>query len=162
AAESPLGEAARAVLADVSSPSDAAKPPPSDWLRKALDAVGPVKAPPAFAAAPEALPPLPGVDAADVPRVTSALAASTPTGPHPLVAALRRHGDRPALAAFAWRLFENWLSAGAPPKEKWAFQALGHFGGDAEVLRLTPLIRAWPGEGQHQRAVVGLDVLRGI
>ena len=33
--------------------------------------------------------------------------------------------------------------------------ALGRFGGDRTALRLVPLIRAWPGEAQHKRAVLG-------
>ena len=37
--------------------------------------------------------------------------------------------------------------------------ALGLLGGDTSAIKLAPLIRAWPGESQHQRAVLGLDVL---
>jgi len=40
--------------------------------------------------------------------------------------------------------------------------ALGQLGGDAVVLKLTPLVRQWPGESQHQRAVFGLECLRTI
>jgi hypothetical protein len=40
--------------------------------------------------------------------------------------------------------------------------AVGHLGGDASALKLTPLLRAWPGENQHQRAVTGLECLRTI
>lgn len=65
----------------------------------------------------------------------------------------------PSLAAFAWDLFLAWLAAGAPAKDKWAFHALGHFGNDDSARRLTPLIRAWPGESAHARAVLGLEVL---
>jgi hypothetical protein len=39
---------------------------------------------------------------------------------------------------------------------------MGYLGGDRCAIRLAPLVRAWPGESQHQRAVLGLDVLRGI
>jgi hypothetical protein len=35
-------------------------------------------------------------------------------------------------------------------------------GSDAAALKLAPLVRAWPGEAQHQRAVLGLECLRAI
>jgi predicted DNA-binding WGR domain protein len=82
--------------------------------------------------------------------------------PQPLVAALRQHADRASLDAFAWRLFDLWLGDGAPPKEKWTLLVLGHLGGDAVALKLAPLVRAWPGENQHPRAVLGLECLRAI
>src|SRR5262249_32735433 len=41
-------------------------------------------------------------------------------------------------------------------------KAIGALGGDGCALKLTPLIRAWPGESQHQRAVAGLECLRAI
>jgi predicted DNA-binding WGR domain protein len=94
--------------------------------------------------------------------VLAAMAGSTLEAPAPLLEALREHADRGPLADFAWGVFEMWLGAGAPWKERWPLLALGHLGTDATVLRLTPLIRAWPGESQHQRAVLGLDVLRTI
>lgn len=75
---------------------------------------------------------------------------------------LRDAADRKALATFAWELFQLWQQAGAPPKEKWAFTALGALGNDETARRLTPLIRAWPGESQHARATLGLDVLGQI
>lgn len=40
--------------------------------------------------------------------------------------------------------------------------AVGHLGGDACVLKLTPLVREWPGESQHARAVFGLECLRAV
>ncbi|WP_434662449.1 DUF4132 domain-containing protein [Klebsiella sp. MISC125] len=67
-----------------------------------------------------------------------------------------------SLATFAWDLFEAWQAAGAPPKEGWAFSALGVLGNDDTARALTPLIRAWPGESQHKRATVGLDILAAI
>jgi predicted DNA-binding WGR domain protein len=92
----------------------------------------------------------------------SALQKSTLEKPHPLVTAVKAHADPAALDVFAWRLFELWLSDGAPPKEKWAMIAVGLLGSDVSALKLTPLVRAWPGESQHQRAVLGLEVLRAI
>lgn len=67
-----------------------------------------------------------------------------------------------SLAEFAWDLFTAWLTAGAPSKESWAFAALGVLGNDDTARKLTPLIRAWPGESQHKRATVGLDILAAI
>ncbi|HEX7306254.1 WGR and DUF4132 domain-containing protein [Lentzea sp.] len=70
--------------------------------------------------------------------------------------------DRDSLATFAWAVFQAWLQAGAPSKESWAITALGWFGDDSTVRSLSPLIRVWPGESQHARAVAGLDVLADI
>ncbi|EFH7000632.1 DUF4132 domain-containing protein [Escherichia coli] len=67
-----------------------------------------------------------------------------------------------SLAKFAWDLFTAWQTAGAPSKESWAFTALGVLGNDDTARKLTPLIRAWPGESQHKRATVGLDILAAI
>ncbi|END9510453.1 TPA: WGR and DUF4132 domain-containing protein [Escherichia coli] len=67
-----------------------------------------------------------------------------------------------SLAEFAWDLFTAWLAAGAPSKESWAFTTLGVLGNDDTARKLTPLIRAWPGESQHKRATVGLDILAAI
>jgi predicted DNA-binding WGR domain protein len=70
--------------------------------------------------------------------------------------------DPESSAEFAWELFSAWLAQGAPAKDAWAFWALGHLGDDATARLLTPMIRAWPGESAHARAVVGLDVLATI
>ena len=67
-----------------------------------------------------------------------------------------------SLAEFAWDLFTAWQTAGTPSKESWAFTALGVLGNDDTARKLTPLIRAWPGESQHKRATVGLDILAAI
>ncbi|WP_053732201.1 DUF4132 domain-containing protein [Nocardia sp. NRRL S-836] len=70
--------------------------------------------------------------------------------------------DRESLAAFAWAVFERWQEIGAPSKEGWALSALGWFGDDTTVRALSPLIRSWPGESQHAKAVAALDVLADI
>ncbi|WP_112261476.1 DUF4132 domain-containing protein [Lentzea terrae] len=70
--------------------------------------------------------------------------------------------DRDSLAEFAWTLFQRWQEAGAPAKEGWALTALGWFGDDSTVRALSPVIRNWPGESQHAKAVTGLDVLADI
>ncbi len=67
-----------------------------------------------------------------------------------------------SLADFGWDLYTAWTEAGAPAKENWAFTSLGILGNDDTARKLTPLIRAWPGESQHKRAVYGLDVLADI
>jgi hypothetical protein len=70
--------------------------------------------------------------------------------------------DPTSLAEFGWTLFLRWQAVGAPSKESWAFEALRWLGDDETVRRLSPLIRAWPGEGGHARAVAGLDILASI
>ncbi|MCU0491161.1 MAG: DUF4132 domain-containing protein [Chloroflexaceae bacterium] len=82
--------------------------------------------------------------------------------PMPLVAAVRHHAEVGSRETFAWELFQQWLAEGAPSKENWAMLALGMLGADATALKLAPLVRAWPGESQHQRAVTGLECLRAI
>ena len=79
-----------------------------------------------------------------------------------LLTALKQHIPASSLADFAWSLFEYWLETGAPTKDSWAMTTLGLLGNDATVLQLTPLIRAWPGESKHKRAIVGLECLKAI
>lgn len=67
-----------------------------------------------------------------------------------------------SLAQFCWDAFSAWLNSGAAGKDNWALTQLGIFGDDDIARRLTPLIRAWPGESAHARAVTGLDVLTQI
>ena len=67
-----------------------------------------------------------------------------------------------SLGAFAWDLFQGWLTAGAPGKEGWAFAALAHLGDDDCARRLAKLVRGWPTEGASGRAANGLDVLAAM
>ncbi|KJS63869.1 DUF4132 domain-containing protein [Streptomyces rubellomurinus] len=67
-----------------------------------------------------------------------------------------------SLTEFGWAVFEQWRLAGMPAQDGWALHALGRLGDDETVRRLTPVLRAWPGEGAHHRAVDGLEVLAGI
>ncbi|WP_240434673.1 DUF4132 domain-containing protein [Streptomyces sp. YIM 130001] len=90
------------------------------------------------------------------------LAMSRPGDTYPGVAVLRQHCTPASLAAFAWGLFERWQLVGMPGKEGWVLDALGLLGDDETVRRLSPLLRIWPGEAAHQRAVAGLDVLAAI
>lgn len=75
---------------------------------------------------------------------------------------LKEHAESTSLDNFVWKLFELWISLGASNKDKWAFTALGKLGGDRIALKLTPMIKVWPGESQHQRAVLGLEILKAI
>lgn len=67
-----------------------------------------------------------------------------------------------SLEEMAWEVYSLWHTAGGPSKEKWAFGALGHLGGDETARRLAPLIKAWPQESLFARAEQGLDVLAAI
>ena len=99
---------------------------------------------------------------AAVEHIGTMLAISKLDAPYPGLDIVREVCEADSLAAFAWDLFEAWIVTGAPAKEGWAFQALGHLGNDETVRRLTPKIRDWPGEAAHARAVTGLDLLTMI
>ncbi|NEC63441.1 DUF4132 domain-containing protein [Streptomyces sp. SID9727] len=90
------------------------------------------------------------------------LALSKPGEPYPGLADALGVVDAVSAAEFAWALFEQWRAALLPAKEAWALHALGLLGDDGTVHRLTPVIRAWPGENAHHRAVEGLDALAAI
>ncbi|GGU45025.1 DUF4132 domain-containing protein [Lentzea flava] len=89
-------------------------------------------------------------------------ALSTPDAIYPGLPLAAEACDRESLAEFAWAVFGRWQDLDAPPKDSWALTALGWFGTDATVRRLAPVIRAWPGESGHAKAVTGLDVLARI
>jgi hypothetical protein len=91
-----------------------------------------------------------------------ALQLSTLDSPVLLVQYLKSHANPQSLDTFIWSLFERWLTEGGSSKEKWAMFSLGLLGSDAIALKLAPLIRNWPGENQHPRAVLGLECLRAI
>ncbi|GAA2149328.1 DUF4132 domain-containing protein [Actinomadura napierensis] len=91
-------------------------------------------------------------------RLVELLALPSPYG----LEAVREACDPASLAEFGWALFQKWQDAGAPSKEGWALIQLGRTGDDTTVRRLTPVIRAWPGDGRHAYAVTGLEVLTGI
>ncbi|MCS7477717.1 DUF4132 domain-containing protein [Umezawaea endophytica] len=90
------------------------------------------------------------------------LALSRPGEPYGGVAPVVEACDPASVAEFGWALFEQWRAAGMPSKDGWALTALGVLGDDGTVRALAPVIRAWPGEGGHVRAVTGLDVLADI
>ncbi|MFD5068659.1 DUF4132 domain-containing protein [Streptomyces sp. NPDC058369] len=95
-------------------------------------------------------------------HLVTMLALSKPGEPYPGLADAVRIVDPASAAEFGWALFEQWRLALLPAKEAWALHALGVLGDDGTVLGLTPVIRAWPGENAHHRAVEGLDVLAAI
>ncbi|WP_063042832.1 DUF4132 domain-containing protein [Nocardia pseudovaccinii] len=97
----------------------------------------------------------------EVTNLVRALSLSK-TALHETVVAVKVECDRASLAEFGWALFERWRLAGSPAADNWALAVLAWIGDDETVRRLTPIIRAWPGEGGHHRAVAGLDVLAGI
>ncbi|WP_119727238.1 DUF4132 domain-containing protein [Thermomonospora amylolytica] len=99
---------------------------------------------------------------AAVGHVLTMLALSRPGEVYPGVDVVRDLCDPGSLAEFSWELFQEWMRAGAPSKDAWALHQLGWFGDGETARRLTPLIRAWPGEGGHHKAVAGLDVLAAI
>jgi hypothetical protein len=90
------------------------------------------------------------------------VAISTPDTPFPGVDTVKELCDPRSLAAFAWALFEHWEALEAPSAQRWALDSLRWFGDDDCVRKLSPLIREWPGQAAHQRAVTGLDVLAAI
>ncbi len=90
------------------------------------------------------------------------LAMSKPGDTYAGVDLVREAVDPASLADMAWAVFERWGAAGYPNKEAWALDALGMVGDDETVRRLAPLIRVWPGEAAHKRAVNALDVLSAI
>ncbi|MEV6984166.1 DUF4132 domain-containing protein [Sphaerisporangium sp. NPDC051017] len=95
-------------------------------------------------------------------HVMTMLAISRPGDPYAGLALVKEACDGRSLADFNWALFQRWQAAGYPSKESWVMNALGLLGDDETVRRLTPLIRTWPGEGGHARAVAGLDLLATI
>ncbi|WP_242907056.1 DUF4132 domain-containing protein [Actinomadura terrae] len=82
--------------------------------------------------------------------------------PVPYGADATRDLDRASVAEFGWGLFQKWRDVGAPSSDTWALVQLGRSGDDETVRRLTPIVRAWPGEGGHRNAVTGLGVLAEI
>ncbi|GAA2070659.1 hypothetical protein [Actinomadura alba] len=95
-------------------------------------------------------------------HVITTLAMSKPGEAYAGVEVVRELCDPESLAEFAWVVFLQWRAHGAPAKDGWALTQLGLLGDDETVRRLTPVIRAWPGEGGHKKAVDGLEVLAAI
>ena len=90
------------------------------------------------------------------------LSFSTPDAIYVGIDIIKQQTTKSSLAAFAWDLFSAWLANGAPSKDGWGMRAVGWLGDDECARQLTRLIRKWPGESAHARAVTGLDVLVDI
>ncbi|WP_199520461.1 DUF4132 domain-containing protein [Kitasatospora sp. MBT63] len=125
-------------------------PPPCDWTE-------PVMLPQLLLRGGEgALP------AEAVRHVLTMLALSAPGAFYPGLDEVALLCEPRSLTEFCWAVFEQWRLAGMPAQDGWALHVLGRFGDDDTVRRLTPVLRAWPGEGAHHRAVDGLEVLAAI
>jgi predicted DNA-binding WGR domain protein len=94
--------------------------------------------------------------------LVSMCALSQVDEPYAGIAIIKEQCEPASLARFAWDLFSRWLANGAPAKENWCLDAVGLLGDDECARALNPLVRAWPGEAAHQRAVQGLKVLSAI
>ncbi|PRY41720.1 DUF4132 domain-containing protein [Umezawaea tangerina] len=94
--------------------------------------------------------------------VLSLLTMSKPDDVHRYVEVVRAECDRESLARFGWAVFEAWRGEGMPSKDRWALSAQGMVGDDETVRALAPVVRAWPGEGAHPRALIGLRALAAI
>ncbi|WP_371631159.1 DUF4132 domain-containing protein [Streptomyces sp. NBC_00341] len=95
-------------------------------------------------------------------HVLTMLAMSRPGEVYPGLDDVVRTADPASLTEFAWKLFEQWQFASCPAEGSWALSALGLLGDAGTVRRLTPVICYWPVQGDHHRAVEGLDVLAAI
>lgn len=64
-----------------------------------------------------------------------------------------------SLEALCGALFRQWLAAGAPPKEKWALNALAHFPSDEWATVVGALCQQWAQGGFPARAQDAVAVL---
>ncbi|MCD0443978.1 DUF4132 domain-containing protein [Glycomyces sp. A-F 0318] len=95
-------------------------------------------------------------------HLTTVLALDSPQLPYAGVEVVTEACDPASLTRFSWKLFELWTDVGAPSKDGWAFTQLARFADDDTVAKIAALVRRWPGQGQHKRAVTGLEVLGAI
>ncbi|RRD48959.1 DUF4132 domain-containing protein, partial [Arachnia propionica] len=97
-----------------------------------------------------------------VAQVGEVLRALSTEQAHPLVAAVRQRAEVTSRDRFAVAVFRAWIASGAAAKQSWCLTGAGWLGDSQFVAELTPLIRQWPGQSQHQRAVKGLTALRNV
>lgn len=90
------------------------------------------------------------------------LAFSNAEEPHPEVLRAKKRYTLESRTEFVWALFEAWIADGAPAKQQWCLQALGFWGDDDTVDKLTRLAMKWPGEGAGKRAQWALAALANI
>lgn len=86
----------------------------------------------------------------------------TPLGGAPWVEDVRRAFTARSLARLARALAEGWLSHGAPPKEKWALQALAHFPDDDAAKMLAAMAAELAPRGLSARAQEMVEVLAAM
>ncbi|GAA1969249.1 DUF4132 domain-containing protein [Catenulispora subtropica] len=158
-----VGLAAKEVLADDGLGAyPRTMPTPPIWARAAV--LAPIRAKESAAGAAGAAGTAGGatLPLSAAQAVLEMLAISKPGAPYPGLEIVKEFCDTASLGEFAWSLFVSWDQAGAPGKEKWAFDALGLLGDDAVVDRLVVLIRDWGGQGRQQLAFDALTVLAVI
>ncbi|WP_026923038.1 DUF4132 domain-containing protein [Glycomyces arizonensis] len=144
-------EAVRALLdADPLDPREAKLPKTPAWAEAAMLPQVLLKGRRA------ALPP------ASVGHLTTVLAIDKPEFPYAGVDVVAEACDGDSLRDFSWALFEQWIAVGGPAKEGWAFTQLAHFADEETIRELAEMVRVWPGQRQHKRAVTGLEVLGAI
>ncbi|MCC3765911.1 DUF4132 domain-containing protein [Glycomyces sp. TRM65418] len=95
-------------------------------------------------------------------HLLTVLALDSPELPYAGVEVVIETCDPASLTRFSWALFALWTAVGAPSKDGWALTQLTRFADDGTVRELAALTSRWPGEGQHKRAVTGLQVLGAI
>ncbi|MFC4335433.1 DUF4132 domain-containing protein [Salininema proteolyticum] len=89
-----------------------------------------------------------------------AVVASAGTGlPVASLDAVREALDEDSLRDWSWEVFRAWVAADQSAPQSWPLRQLAYFGDDDTAAKLEPIIRRWPGESYHQRAVAGLEVL---
>lgn len=153
--------AAEAILAEAAIPE---LDPATLWWAQAATGVAPLGKPVVpRVLAPQSLPPLLIEDSRlGEAEVATLLGALSRDEDHPLVTEVRQRARPDSLDLFALTLVQTWLANGAPPKQLWMMTSAGRLGGDRFVQFLTPLVREWPGQSQHKRAVHGLTALRNV
>ncbi len=95
-------------------------------------------------------------------HLITVLALASPEHPYPGLEVVAEACDRDSLSRFSFALFEQWHKSDAPSKDRWALTQLAHFADASITARLAELVREWPNENQHKRAVSGLEVLAEI
>jgi hypothetical protein len=154
----------RFIEVESDGPSPLAEENTPAWLKEAL-VLPPKKKAPDWVSMAE-LPPLlvdgHPLNAEQGRQLLTAFSLSTLEEPHPVVNALRAHFPSSMLDTFAWKLFEVWLSRGAPIKEKWGLSTVGLLGNDTSAMNLPPLICQWPTVTLYKRIELGLACLGTI
>ncbi|RRD49937.1 DUF4132 domain-containing protein, partial [Arachnia propionica] len=156
-----VSESTRATVVEVLAEMETSElPADTGWW---VEAATSLPKPPAVSFDLAMLPPLVveghRLSAVQVGEVVQALSTDTD---HPLVTAVRDRAEVTSRDRFAVAVFRAWLASGAVARQSWCLTGAGWLGDSQFVAELTPLIRQWPGQSQHQRAVKGLTALRNV